>query len=89
LLLTSINSTPSHPNIIQLHSAASSNYMHATVFHGGMPYNLQFLMLSLTLQIDLIPFEHFLDHYSPLLRVYIYGYCVCTSAFSTCQILMK
>ncbi|KAJ7882928.1 hypothetical protein B0H13DRAFT_2344390 [Mycena leptocephala] len=64
-----------HPNIIQLHSAASSNNIHATVFHGGMSYHLQFSILSLTLELDLIPFEQFLDHHSPILKVYIYGYC--------------
>jgi hypothetical protein len=63
--------------------------MHATVLHGGMSYNLQLLILSLTLEIDLIPLEQFLDRYSPLLQVYIYGYCVCTFATSTCQILMS
>jgi hypothetical protein len=35
-----MNYTPSHPNIIQLHSAASSNKMHATVFHDGATFDL-------------------------------------------------
>jgi hypothetical protein len=31
------------------------------------------------LQLDLIPFRHFLEfyRYSPILTVYIWGYCVC------------
>jgi hypothetical protein len=34
--------------------------------------------LSLTLKLDLIPFKQFLECYSLLLKVYIYGYCVRT-----------
>ncbi|KAJ7863402.1 hypothetical protein B0H13DRAFT_2565184 [Mycena leptocephala] len=49
-----------HPNIVQMCGAASSGGIHATLFHD-----------------DLIPFENFVDyyHHSPILQVYIYGYC--------------
>jgi hypothetical protein len=77
-----INLSPSHPNIIQLHAAASSNRIHATVFHDGTPMDLKCVTTDLTLEIDLIPFEQFLDRYSPLLKVYIYGYCVRAAATS-------
>jgi hypothetical protein len=84
-----INYTPSHPNIVQLHAAASVNSMHATVFHDGTTMDLKCVTTDLALELDLIPFKHFLDRYSPLLKVYIYGYCVCTFAICTCQILMS
>ncbi|KAJ7679305.1 hypothetical protein DFH06DRAFT_1465450 [Mycena polygramma] len=49
-----------HPNIVQVFGAASSGNIHATLFND-----------------DLIPVRHFMDLYrhSPILTVYIYGYC--------------
>jgi hypothetical protein len=83
-LLTLIRPTSSHPNIIQLHSAATSNSIHATVFHGGVSGNFQSLIPSLTIEADLISLEHFLDRYhnSPILTVYINACCVHSSSTS-------
>jgi hypothetical protein len=39
--------TPSHPNIIQLHSAASSNNIHATVFYDGVIIHLKWVAAEL------------------------------------------
>jgi hypothetical protein len=51
LLLTSISSTSSHPNIIQIHSAASSNRIHATVFHDGLIIHLKWVTRELDICI--------------------------------------
>jgi hypothetical protein len=37
---------------------------------------------EMTLVLDLIPLKQFLDRHSPLLKVYIHGYCVCAATAS-------
>jgi hypothetical protein len=70
----------SHPNFVQLSRFASSPTIHAAVFNDGVQINF-LRRLPERAELDLIPFEHFLELYchSPIVTVYIYGFCVCTS----------
>ncbi|KAJ7871706.1 hypothetical protein B0H14DRAFT_207070 [Mycena olivaceomarginata] len=54
-----------HPNVMQLYGLANTSALHAMVFHD-----------------DLIPFDQFIGRFrhSPILTLYIYSYCVRTSA---------
>jgi hypothetical protein len=89
LLLTSITSTSSHPNIIQFHSAACSNSIHATVFHGGVAFELEWITIEVDTwnrsdtvrTISGLLFTSVEGVYLWLLWVYI---TICT-----CQILMS
>jgi hypothetical protein len=75
----------SHPSFIQLCGITASSMIHGAVFHDGA-CRVRFCRVTLRptcaeLSLDLIPFEHFLalHRHSPILTVYIYGYCVCLS----------
>jgi hypothetical protein len=44
---SSLNYPPSHPNIIQICGAATSNNIHATVFHDGVTFGLKWITVEL------------------------------------------
>jgi hypothetical protein len=93
---TMINWTLSHPNIIQLHAAASSNSIHATVFHNGTTFYLNWVTTELDTPIRsdtvrTIPgptFTHHAGVYPWLLRMYICHFplaeyqCLCRGQIS-------
>jgi hypothetical protein len=67
--------------------AASSNNVHAVIFHDGETIHVKSVLLSLILESDLIQLEHFLalHRHSPILTVYIHAYCVCAFIISQVQ----
>ncbi|KAJ6566371.1 hypothetical protein B0H19DRAFT_1232588 [Mycena capillaripes] len=68
-----------HPKIIQICGAASSRSIGATIFHDGEPlFYLNILSRDLILELDLIPFEQYVNFYrhSHFSTIYIYACCV-------------
>ncbi|KAJ7023137.1 hypothetical protein C8F04DRAFT_190650 [Mycena alexandri] len=68
--------TVRHPHILQVCGAASSGRIHATLFHGGAVFASERIVAHIAEELDLIPYEQFLDlhRHSPILTAYIHGY---------------
>jgi hypothetical protein len=82
---SSLKYTPSHPNILQIRGAATSDGIHATLFHDGVAASdLEWIALSVIIELDLIPFENFVDlnRYIHFLTKYIDASWVCAAITS-------
>jgi hypothetical protein len=74
-----IDYTSSHPNVIQIHCAASSGGIYATVYHDGAPLTCNVVFdLYFTFVLDLVPFWQYVNSFqgSHFATVYFYACCV-------------
>jgi hypothetical protein len=72
-----MNCTPSHPNIIQMCGAASSNNIHATVFHDGVIIHLKWVTIELDTRIRSATVQPIPGSlFTPLKGVYLWLLCM-------------